>query len=940
MKAVGAEERDHEPAQDKADETKAAAGGGANEVEGKAKEKQVNAMAGAKPGKFNRDAFKEAVRKKIQGIQVNSLSDVKNIKDGDQAQGISNAVKGEVAAGKESTAAAVTATAQQAPDPSGIQPTKGAELPAAKAGDAKQVDATKAVPPPVPDQRVSMDAESQSIDQQMADAKLTKTQLVNANEPEFQAAASAKDNAQEQAKALPASARAGEQTVLAKAQGDVSTVTQAGLAGMHGRRADLLGGARDLQSGGKDKHEAARTRLTAQFEAIYTKTKTDVDTRLAKLDTEVNTAFDDGASSAKRSFYLFLAKELLAYVAVGFVFDLFSKDNKYQKIFEEGRKKYAADMETVIGNVATVVETGLNEVVGIIARGKQELDLAVTKLPDDEKDVGRELATGLQAKFADLEKSVEEKQTQIVDSLAQKYVQASKEVDDLVNTLKDPVGAAINYAKETISGVIETINKMRLLLMGVLAKAQEAIGLIIDNPIGFLGNLVAGVKLGFMNFVGKIGTYLKKGLLDWLFGALAEAGIQMPVTFDLKGIFSLVMQVLGLTYANIRARAVKIVGEPLVSKLELVAGVFKRIVTEGPIALWEEIKEKLGDLNALVIEPIKAFVIEKVITAGVTWVVSLLNPASAFVKACKTIYDIVMFFVERGKQVLDLVNAVLDSVVSIAKGAIGVAASFVEAALAKALPVVISFLASLLGLGGISSRIKGIVAAIQKPVNKALDWVINKAVSLVKGVASKLGIGKKDEDELKSADPQHDAKVNKGLSELDQLDAKEMKGGGISREAADQHAQRVKSDNSVFKSITVLEGESTWDYIFVASSPKKHKGANKATSTGGVVQAGIYEFPDQKPTKPGIPPGTIYIGQSGDIPTRLKKHESKGRLLRGTEKTKAVPGTKLDREIEEHKRIQKETGGQKAKQSTKVSNKVDPVGATRRGKLGLPEPSD
>ena len=41
-------------------------------------------------------------------------------------------------------------------------------------------------------------------------------------------------------------------------------------------------------------------------------------------------------------------------------------------------------------------------------------------------------------------------------------------------------------------------------------------------------------------------------------------------------------------------------------------------------------------------------IIEKVIKAGITWLHGLLNPVAAFIKACKAIYDIVMFVVERG----------------------------------------------------------------------------------------------------------------------------------------------------------------------------------------------------------------------------------------------------------------------------------------------------
>jgi hypothetical protein len=92
----------------------------------------------------------------------------------------------------------------------------------------------------------------------------------------------------------------------------------------------------------------------------------------------------------------------------------------------------------------------------------------------------------------------------------------------------------------------------------------------------------------------------------------------------------------------------------------------------------------------------------------------------------------------------------------------------------------------------------------------------------------------------------------------------------------------------------------------------------------GAVKGGIYEFPDQKAG------GTPYVGQSGDLEARLKKHESTGRLKSGTETTTEVSGDKTAREIAEHKRIQKITGGVPASKSGAVSNKVDPIGPKRR----------
>jgi len=77
----------------------------------------------------------------------------------------------------------------------------------------------------------------------------------------------------------------------------------------------------------------------------------------------------------------------------------------------------------------------------------------------------------------------------------------------------------------------------------------------------------------------------------------------------------------------------------------------------------------------------------------------------------------------------------------------------VENALAKAIPVAISFLASLLGLGGISKKVREIIEAVRGKIDNALDAVFNskpvqmvggfirKVVDKVKNVA-KAGVGK------------------------------------------------------------------------------------------------------------------------------------------------------------------------------------------------------
>ncbi|MEZ8420602.1 putative toxin [Vibrio splendidus] len=79
----------------------------------------------------------------------------------------------------------------------------------------------------------------------------------------------------------------------------------------------------------------------------------------------------------------------------------------------------------------------------------------------------------------------------------------------------------------------------------------------------------------------------------------------------------------------------------------------------------------------------------------------------------------------------------------------------------------------------------------------------------------------------------------------------------------------------------------------------------------------MYEFTDTA--------GKKYVGQSVNMPNRLKQHVKTGKLdPNQSVKTTEVLGGKTAREIAEHKRIQEITGGVPARFSDKVSKRVTP----------------
>ncbi|HZT99914.1 MAG TPA: hypothetical protein VFA10_09655, partial [Ktedonobacteraceae bacterium] len=139
-----------------------------------------------------------------------------------------------------------------------------------------------------------------------------------------------------------------------------------------------------------------------------------------------------------------------------------------------------------------------------------------------------------------------------------------------------------------------------------------------------------------------------------------------------------------------------------------------------------------------VVEGIRNWVVTTIVRAAITKLVTMFNPVGAVIQGIITIYNTIAFFIERAKQIAALAEAIFDSIVNIANGNIGAATDHVEKAMARTLPVIISFLARLIGLGGISSEIKKIIQKIQSVIDNAINKVVNFIVDRAKGLIAKM----------------------------------------------------------------------------------------------------------------------------------------------------------------------------------------------------------
>ena len=798
----------------------------------------VSSLAAAPTAAFEAQAFKTALRAKLaqkMAPPASAEAAQKALESG-TAQQVGAEMKAELGQHKDAATGGLPAAAANPASPAAFpqgQPPDMVPLPAAAA--PSNPGGAGAVPAPLPPAALDTGADRAAADKQLAEEEISDQQLRKSNEPQFTAASDARAAAEGHSSTGPAEVRQAEEGIRSNAQVQAGALLGQGLAGLAGARVKGFGQVTGALGNTKEKDEAARIKISADLEAIQVKTRKQVEQFLKEMDDGATALFEKGLAEAlaafdaernqlERAMRLKRSDEWSGFgilgALVGYFWDL--DKGQVEQAIAGAKAAYNRVVERVIDDVANLVGQKLAAARGAVIAGRAEAEKYVAGLSAGVKAIGEAALEKVSAQFDTLAGDIDSRRDGLIDKLGEKYVEACREVDARAQAFRDANKSWWDRLKEAVGAVIQSLRELKALLVSIAAKAAAVARKILADPIGFLKNLVTGVKMGLDLFVSNFLTHLKAGLFSWLFGTLSSAGIQLPERFDAKGIFGLIASVLGLTYANIRARAVLQLGEPMVARLETVAEVFKVLIAEGPMGLWRMLMEKLEALKEQVLEQIREMLMVQVIKAGVTWLIGLLNPASAFIKACKAIYDVVMFFIEKGKQIAEFVNAVLDSLGAIASGQLGGVAKMIEGALAKAVPLVIGFLASLLGLGGMSEKIKVIVEKIQAPVNKAIDWVIAKAVALVKKVAGLFGGKGKDEPES----PEKTAKIQAGLGYLHTAEAKHLHNSVLEEKDAKTIAADTRSKHPVFKTIKVVQKGKIWQYVYTASPETAVDGAN------------------------------------------------------------------------------------------------------------------
>lgn len=750
---AAAELRKHPPGAAEAGKVRDAAEPPADDKAGQAKAAQADKMAAAKPKGFDKAGFIAAVKQAIAKAAPKNLDEADKFATSGKADGVKGEVMGKVTQGKEASAKDVADKSAQPPDPTVAKDKPVTPLEPVPPARPPAVDGGQAMPGKVPAEQTDLRGGPCGVNSAMAEAGVTDKHLTESNEPQMRQAAAAKKEAEAHSAQAPAQIREKEGQVLAGAKADATTEAKGALTAIASAKNTAGAKVEAGKTAAKSAEETERARISGDINKIFDRTKGEVEAILTGLDAKVATAFDTGEAAARREFTAKHKADMDRYKderysgvsgAARWTADLFtSLPAEANQIFERAKAFYEQKMTTVISDVADLIGRELDAAKAKIAAGRAEIQAYVTTQPKNLQKLAAQAANDINGKFDQLESDVDDKQNSLVEDLAQKYVEARNAVDEEIKAEQAKNQGLVDMAKNAVGESVRAILALKDMFMNLLSRAASAFTMILDAPVRFITNFMNAVKQGFLNFADNILTHLKKGLQSWLFGQLSASGIELPDKLDLMGVLKMIASMLGLTWANIKARI--IAADPFVGKvidvIESKIEIFTKLATMGVGGVWEWIKEKVGDIKQMIFDQIKSFVIERVVKAGITWVLGMLNPAGALFKIVQALINVVQWIMERGAEMGEFIGTIIDAVMDIARGGGGGVPAKIEAALGKAVPLVLSFLASLLGLGGISTKVREFLAKGGELVTKGVDWVVKKALTLARPIIRALKAG-------------------------------------------------------------------------------------------------------------------------------------------------------------------------------------------------------
>ncbi|MEV0170646.1 hypothetical protein AB0I00_05900 [Streptomyces sp. NPDC050803] len=625
------------------------------------------------------------------------------------------------------------------------------------------VEAGSAAPDPIPPENTTLDADVAATDQKIADSGIDTRVTREIPDGPFAAAREARAGLGEVAERTPQQIQAEQQQAIDSAQADMAQLQQQAVAALRGARSGTVKAVGGGQTAAVTSEEQTRESVARRAQQIYDDAQKQVDALLQPLSRTAIARWEAGLARLSQEFHDSLDRvkrwiderhsgvggTLLAigdYIS-GLPDWVTDEYNRAERAFGDGVCELLTSISSDVNGVIAAARA-------VIRHARTDIDGAFQAMEAEFPEWAAQERARFGGMLDGLDSRVGEAQSGFVRDVSQRAVTAVNQVHAEAQALREEAGGLIGRVvaaiEEFIDDPVRAIINGLLRLVGIppaafwalVAKIEQVISDIADDPENFVNNLVAGVKQGFEQFFDNFGTHVLHGFWDWLFSGL-KTPVPMPRDLSAKSLFTFALQLMGITWPRVREILVRHVGPTAVEVVEAAWQLVSVLIERGPDGLVELVKEQLAPENivGMILDAAVDYLVETLIEQVVVRVVGLLNPVGAIAQAIDLIYQVCAWIFRNAARIFRFVEAVVNGMADVVAGNIAGLAASVEKALASLIPPVIDFLAGLLHLGELPGEVAQVITRLQEIVYAAMDRVIGylaaKAIALLK----RLGIG-------------------------------------------------------------------------------------------------------------------------------------------------------------------------------------------------------
>src|SRR6185295_9619668 len=240
--------------------------------------------------------------------------------------------------------------------------------------------------------------------------------------------------------------------------------------------------------------------------------------------------------------------------------------------YDRAEAKFADGCTNLLTDISRDVNVIIEDCKKLIDQARKDIDTIVKSLPASLQTWAQGEAAKLNTQLDQLSTKVDQAQHGLNNDLISRANGAVQQVRERVADLREQAKGLIgkiadaiaefikNPAKAIINGLLHILGIPPPSFWALIDKLGDVISGIAAEPKKFANTLMAGVGQGFQQFFHNLPVHLGQALFQWLFSKLGEAGVTMPTDFSIKSIITLVLEVMGITWARIKTILAKHIG--------------------------------------------------------------------------------------------------------------------------------------------------------------------------------------------------------------------------------------------------------------------------------------------------------------------------------------------------------------------------------------------